>query len=256
MRDWDWLRPHTLNLYEYTANDPVNMWDPDGFEVISLDLTDAQRDRLLEELSLFSGYSTDFVTNDDGSTTAQGLYFNEDGQLQIAEGAIISEDGSENAANFLKEVVDSEDSIVLRNAIDPGSVQLGRANENFFGEVQLDFGDFSTPGAIKYSKNVPALTFGLGSNALHEMYHAHTGIRDSPTLDQTDPSPVVNFVNEMRADLGIPLRQPERYSASGSQRKMNLFFYKMKKNGKYNKVGKVKLDGKLLRPNYFKKKKK
>ena len=30
-RDWDWLRPHTLNLYEYVGNDPVNMWDPMGF---------------------------------------------------------------------------------------------------------------------------------------------------------------------------------------------------------------------------------
>lgn len=31
MRDWDWTRPHTLNLYEYCANDPVNAWDPDGY---------------------------------------------------------------------------------------------------------------------------------------------------------------------------------------------------------------------------------
>ncbi|PIE01341.1 MAG: hypothetical protein CSA81_12215 [Acidobacteria bacterium] len=29
-RDWDWLRPHALNLYEHCANDPVNAWDPTG----------------------------------------------------------------------------------------------------------------------------------------------------------------------------------------------------------------------------------
>ena len=30
-RDWDWLRPNTINLYQYTSNDPINAWDPDGF---------------------------------------------------------------------------------------------------------------------------------------------------------------------------------------------------------------------------------
>ena len=30
MRDWDWTRPHSLNLYQYCKNDPVNGWEPDG----------------------------------------------------------------------------------------------------------------------------------------------------------------------------------------------------------------------------------
>ena len=30
MRDWNWLAPHTINLYEYVGNDPINAWDPDG----------------------------------------------------------------------------------------------------------------------------------------------------------------------------------------------------------------------------------
>ncbi|PIE01339.1 MAG: hypothetical protein CSA81_12205 [Acidobacteria bacterium] len=30
-RDWDWLRPHALNLCEYVGIDPVNAWDPTGF---------------------------------------------------------------------------------------------------------------------------------------------------------------------------------------------------------------------------------
>ena len=31
MRDWDWLQPHTINLYEHVGNDPINSLDPDGY---------------------------------------------------------------------------------------------------------------------------------------------------------------------------------------------------------------------------------
>ncbi len=31
MRDWNWLQPHTINLFEYVGNDPIDKWDPTGF---------------------------------------------------------------------------------------------------------------------------------------------------------------------------------------------------------------------------------
>jgi hypothetical protein len=31
MRDWDWTSPHTLNLYQYGRNEPINGYDPNGF---------------------------------------------------------------------------------------------------------------------------------------------------------------------------------------------------------------------------------
>jgi len=33
-RDWDWLRPNTINLYEFAGNDPVNSYDPSGLGTV------------------------------------------------------------------------------------------------------------------------------------------------------------------------------------------------------------------------------
>jgi RHS repeat-associated protein len=38
-RDWDWLRPRTINLYKFTSNDPINAWDPDGYTLCDTPVT-------------------------------------------------------------------------------------------------------------------------------------------------------------------------------------------------------------------------
>ena len=40
MRDWDWQNPHSINLYQYTRNNPINGWDPLGFEWFYIDKYD------------------------------------------------------------------------------------------------------------------------------------------------------------------------------------------------------------------------
>ncbi len=93
MRDWSWLQPHSINLYEYVGNDPINAWGPTGFEFNVLDLEDHNLDLMLDELSQITGYTRDFKTTDDGSTIPLGIYVDDDGNVQVAENAAF-EDGS------------------------------------------------------------------------------------------------------------------------------------------------------------------
>ena len=32
MRDWDWEKPSSINLYQYVRNNPIMSWDPNGFD--------------------------------------------------------------------------------------------------------------------------------------------------------------------------------------------------------------------------------
>jgi hypothetical protein len=69
--------------------------------------------------------------------------------------------------------------------------------------------NFSSFDGAKYGRVDPR-TFNLGSTAVHELYHASTGKQDlkngvfSHSFDWTGP--VVDFVNQIRAERGLPLR--------------------------------------------------
>ena len=70
MRDWNWLNPQSLNLYQYTANDPINGFDPDGFGWLTLSFKVAKAsykagERLLKGRKVFDRVelASDFYDN-------------------------------------------------------------------------------------------------------------------------------------------------------------------------------------------------
>ena len=70
-------------------------------------------------------------------------------------------------------------------------------------EVTIDFSDFSS---LDHGRVDPR-AFSLGSNLIHELRHASTG-HDDPRGSITSVGPVVDFVNQIRTERGLPTRGP------------------------------------------------
>jgi hypothetical protein len=74
--------------------------------------------------------------------------------------------------------------------------------------VRIDFSDFKH---LEYGQVDPR-SFSIGSNAIHELRHLSTHLRD-PRGSTTEVGPVVGFVNKIRSEQGLPTRGPG-YSGS------------------------------------------
>lgn len=110
--------------------------------------------------------------------------------------------------------------------------------------MTIDFGDFAH---LDYGKVDPR-SFSLGSNLIHELRHASTG-DDDPRGSTTTVGPVVSFVNQIRAERGLPIRSPGYSGVRGGfwGQKVGINFQHV--NGKYpNRVYYVYFPAKLDRP--------
>jgi len=263
MRDWDWLRPHTLNLYEYVGNDPVNMWDPTGYMINGKRLTEEQRQSVLQEFSTITGYNTGFQTDEEGNTQATGLYFDDDGYLQIAEGAVANSDGSTVAQDSLSAFIQDDLDVSLITADPRAPVQgeyfaLATAIPDHLSPSPdpsrpmnatfIDFLDFSDKTNF-VSKGVPEKAYGMGITLFHEFHHNFTGEGDPKNWQRvrdmgTVTGPAVDFANTIRGQLNLPLRAV--YLPINHAGGWNEIFFKSPTTGQ--KVGSVLLNGRKMKP--------
>ncbi len=174
-------RPQMWNRYAYGVGNPLKWIDPAG-EVIDLaGLTDDQQQKLLEGLRDFTGDTYDI---------------NDWGELELRQ---VGDGSSKTATDFLNDVIASDTTYeVVESTHNRGHHDTS--------EVEINFTYFND---AKYGRIDPR-TFNQGSNLVHELYHATTGLKDE--INGRQPmrfdwtGPVVDFVNKIRVERGFPLR--------------------------------------------------
>ncbi len=178
--------PKSWNRYSYVQSNPLKYVDPTGETISFAGLDDTEIQKLLEKLQDFTGNS-------------YGI--DEDKNLVLLE---VGEKSSATATDFLNKLIGSETTYSV--------VATSGRNQGLFSSktAEINFGSFE---GTRYGKVDPS-TFNLGSTLVHELVHASSPVYD--TLDGTltgtirnQPDwtgPVVDFVNQIRQERGIPLR--------------------------------------------------
>lgn len=177
--------PQFWNKYAYTAGNPLKFVDPKGQKVDLSGLSVEERNKLIASLNEFTG-------------NTYGV--NEKNELVVVKYA---DNASKTATEFLDDVIGA-DKMYTAEAANNSKVNLMNTDIST-GKISIDFKDFSS---IKYGRVDPK-AFGLGVNFVHELVHAHYGLVDPKgDLKFSQTGPVVDLVNTMQAERGLPLRGP------------------------------------------------
>jgi RHS repeat-associated protein len=193
--------PQSWNRFAYVQGNPLKYVDPEGEVVCMAGLTEEQQHELLTKLNQFTGntYGAD-----------------ENGNLVLIS---TGDNSSATATSFLNGLIGSERSYGV--VATQGQNQWNDKTAN----VELNFNPFT---GAHYGRVNPA-TFNLGSTLVHELFHGATGAHDEarPGVYTTGfdwTGPVVDFVNVIRAERGLPLRAAYNAQGTASGRKQRLLF--------------------------------
>ncbi|MEM7483481.1 MAG: RHS repeat-associated core domain-containing protein [Acidobacteriota bacterium] len=179
-------RPQSWNMYAYALGNPLKWVDPTGETVNLSSLSEEERALLIADLNAFTG-------NTYGVDENLNLVLEEAGA-----------EGSQKATNFLNDLIGSDElySVEATTRSSHAVPEEGRALVNFQSFDDANY------------RSVDPRTFNLGSTLIHELYHASSSLHDTLDgsaeglfpLSQTWTGPVVDFVNEIRSERGLPLR--------------------------------------------------
>ena len=177
-------RPQSWNRYSYALGNPVKWVDPTGETISLANLTDEQRDKLLADLNNFTG-------------NTYGV--NDNLELVLEE---VGVQNSQTATEFLGALIASPVAFNVASSSDKSAWSSPGFDVKVNLGMRVDYG------------RVDPRTLNSGSTPVHELFHAVTGLADTPDgnpatprpNDQSWTGPVVDFVNGIRQERGLPTR--------------------------------------------------
>ena len=187
--------PQSWNRYTYALNSPLKYVDPTG-EVVNLaGLTAEERNDLLLSLNNVTG--NEYGTNNNGELTVINY----------------GQNGSATATQFLDGAIAATNTYMV-NAVNNSSAVNSMNSYQATGAINIDFADFKNTN----NSGLSSESFGLGSNLIHELVHVHNMWNDPPAAGtpgvpaaqdaKHTTGPVVDFVNQIHRERGLPQRGP------------------------------------------------
>jgi RHS repeat-associated protein len=202
--------PQSWNLYTYVRNNPLRFVDPTGEFIRN---TRDKKHKLTQRQ--MAGIAGDLQKK----TGLGSVRFDKDGQLTYDKNEV-AHGGSAKLRDQMTAAIDDK-----KNGFELGDYSGSRdfsfmntdpgTNDNNTGvttyQVRIDFADFQN--ASDHSDTQAMAAYSIGLNLSHEINHkVPGGPRGMQTPDE-GPGGVIDFVNGIQTELGLPTRDPGSHEA-------------------------------------------
>jgi RHS repeat-associated protein len=210
--------PQSWNLYAYARNNPLRYVDPTGEEIENTDnkkhaLSGSQMKHLEKDLQHKTGLNS--------------IHFDETGKLTYDKGETAS-GGSSKMRDQITAAIDSTtDVFKLGNYSGDDKIQFADTDKGTVNtktgvttyNVRFDFSDFQN--AADHSDTQANAAFSVGLTLSHEIDHKFPSF----TPSDNGPGGVIDFVNGIQKQLGLPTRDDGSHEGTCAKGTCSISFH-------------------------------